>query len=302
MTPLTHPEESIDRARGGLLTPSERASLELHLAECPACAAHLAYGSQFEREVGPEMRDHLLDQRAVAAVMHGLRTRVRRAGSRRWFRLAAAGLLLGVGVATAAVLRARKTSLPAVAERPTPRPAEIAGFAPDRSRAFAPVPPSAEPSDLPDAFRASAPPPRAPRQRHGATAAELFALGHRLRLEGRADAAIAVYRRLQETFPAARESRLSFALAGQLCLDRQRPEDALALFDRHLALGGELAQEALVGRATALEELHRDADAAAAWRRLVERFPTSVYAERARAHLARPSTSRSVDTPPDEHR
>ena len=106
-----------------------------------------------------------------------------------------------------------------------------------------------------------------------------------MRREGRADAAVVTYRRLQATFPETPEARLSFAFAGQLLLKQHRPADALAQFDRHLEASGEVGEEALVGRATALEELHRDAEAIAAWKSLLARYPGSVYAGRARARL-----------------
>ena len=118
-------------------------------------------------------------------------------------------------------------------------------------------------------------PPRASSARPAVTAAALFERAGKLRREGHADAAIAVYRRLQETFPEAREAQLSFALAGQLLLERGRPKDALAQFDRHPRLGGDVGEEALAGRAAALEQLARTADAIAAWKSLLERYPGS---------------------------
>ena len=100
------------------------------------------------------------------------------------------------------------------------------------------------------------------------------------------DGAIATYRRLQSTFPETAEAGLSYALAGQLLLKQGRPSDALAQFDRNLKSDGEVGEEALAGRATALEQLHRTADAVAAWKKFLARYPGSVYAERARARLA----------------
>lgn len=121
--------------------------------------------------------------------------------------------------------------------------------------------------------------------RPAVTAAELFERGEKLRREGRTDAAIATYHRLQVTFPETAEARLSFAFGGELLLKKGRPADALVQFDRHLSLDGEVGEEALAGRATALEQLHRTAEAAAAWKNLLARYPRSVYAERARARL-----------------
>ena len=47
-----------------------------------------------------------------------------------------------------------------------------------------------------------------------------------------------------------------------------------------------MGEEALAGRAAALEQLNRTADAIAAWKSLLERYPGSIYAARARARLA----------------
>ena len=83
---------------------------------------------------------------------------------------------------------------------------------------------------------------------------------------------------------------MSLALAGELLLERGRAGDALAQFDRHLSAArtageGEVGEEVLAGRATALEQLHRTVDAIAAWKTLLSRYPRSVYAERARVRL-----------------
>jgi hypothetical protein len=135
------------------------------------------------------------------------------------------------------------------------------------------------------------PPPKSTPARHDSprspaiTAAALFEQGEKLRREGHADAAIATYRRLQATFPATAEARLSFAFGGELLLKQGRSADALAQFDRHLSLDGEVGEEALAGRATALEQLHRTSEAAAAWNSLLARYPRSIYAERARERL-----------------
>ena len=118
------------------------------------------------------------------------------------------------------------------------------------------------------------------------SAATLFAQALALRGEGKIDTAIAVHLRLQRLYPAARETRLSFALAGRLLLERGSPEQALAQFNQYLARPGDVAEEALVGRATALGHLGRFAAEAAAWREVLERHPGSVYATRAKKRLA----------------
>jgi len=107
-----------------------------------------------------------------------------------------------------------------------------------------------------------------------------------LRAQNKRAAAIAVFGKLQRAYPDSRESRLSFALVGTLLLEDRRPAEALAQFDRHLALHGEAEQEALAGRASAYAQMGRAADEANAWRRLLAAHPDSIYATRAKQRLA----------------
>jgi hypothetical protein len=285
-----HPEELIDRARLGALPPDAQATLDRHLRDCPVCARQVALAGRFEREVAPQPRDHLLYERAVEGAMARMQRSpvVRRRGALPpWSRWAAAAALLIAGVTAAAAVVGRRMAL-----RATVQPPEVA--APPRpALAAIPIAP-AEPSEAPP-LEAPAPPKTLPSKSissaHAAarapaiTAADLFEKGEKLRREGHADAAIATYRRLQSTFPDTAEARLSFAFGGQLLLKQGRAADALAQFDRHLELDGEVGEEALAGRATALEQLHRTSAAAAAWKDLLARYPRSIYAERARARL-----------------
>jgi TolA-binding protein len=275
-----HPEELIDRVRHGALDVAEQSALERHLETCEACAALLAQEAQVERELTAQLRDELLDQRAVEAAMLRMQRSSPAGRSRawpRWLRLAAAGVLLASGVtATAAIVRRTLASRSPV-ETPV-----LPAVEPSAAR---PAPP---PTDLPEPIEEPPPrvlPPRAAPPKRAVTAATLFEQAEQLRRAGRGEAAVAGYRRLQDAFPDARETRLSFVLAGQLLLARGRPTDALAQFDRHPRIGGDVGEEALAGRAAALEQLHRTADAIAAWKSLLERYPGSVYAARARARL-----------------
>jgi len=290
-----HPEELIDRARRGGLAPEEQATLERHVARCPVCTAELALAQRFERELAPHPRDEVLYQRAAEAAIQRIR-RPPRIGRRRplprWSRWAAAAALLVFGLTgAAAVIRRKMSARPAVqtsvpaSERPTAR-APIRPVEPPPAEA--PLPPESAPG-----HRTTAAAPRAYGSAHPSiTAAALFEQGEKLRREGRADDAISTYRRLQTRFPGTSEARLSFALAGQLLLKQGRPSDALTQFDRHLKVDGQegegeggVVEEALAGRATALEQLHRTTEAVAAWKSLLARYPRSVYGERARARL-----------------
>lgn len=284
-----HPEELIDRARRGALGPEEQAKLEQHLAICAACMEHLDLGPRFERELASQPRDELLVAHALDAAMPRMQRPSRvsrgRSGS-RLLRFAAAAVLLASGLSVAGVLVVRRLSPPTAVDSPAKDP-------PARPRVEGPVahpepatpPPPAGSPELTHEATVPAPQTHPAAVRPTVTAATVFERAGKLRREGHADAAIAAYRRLQEMFPEARETRLSFALAGALLLERGRPGDALAQLDRHPRTGGDVDEETLVGRATALEQLHRTREATAAWQSLLARYPGSIYAARARARL-----------------
>jgi hypothetical protein len=281
-----HPEELLDRARVGGLAPDEQAILQRHLDECSVCALQLSLAPRFEREVAPQPRDPLLYERAVDGAIQRMQRSQRswRSGRMRRFprrsRWAAAALLVLSVAAAAAVMRRRMAPRPVI-QSPIPAVESPAVVGPIRHV-------ESPPAEAPVMPEASAPKPASPARgaaRPTITADALFERAERLRREGHADAAIAIYRRLQATFPETAEAQLSFALAGQLLLDRGHPRDALAQFDRHLGGRGDVGEEALAGRATALEQLHRTPEAVAAWKTLLARYPRSVYAARARARL-----------------
>jgi TolA-binding protein len=280
-----HPEALIDRALRGALDADAQATLDRHLAGCSVCAAQVSMAPRFERELAAQPRDQALDVRAFEAALRRMQETppgARRRAAPPWFRWAAAAALVVCGVTAAAAVIGRRVAPRAPIQAPAPAIEVPAARAPVRRVEAAPTetPPAPEPPPA----REAAKPARAPRP-PAITAAALFEQGEQLRREGRADAAIATYRRLQAAFPETPEAGLSFAFAGQLLLKQRRPEQALAQFDRHLKSGGEVGEEALAGRATALEELGRRADAIAAWNSLLARYPGSVYAGRARARL-----------------
>jgi tetratricopeptide (TPR) repeat protein len=277
MNPCFHPEEAMDLALDGSLPAAQRRELNLHLAACAACAAHMAAAERTRETLAEQPHDELLDRQAVERAMTGLfPPRFARLRYRRAFRLgfALAGLLLVGGMAGAALWRSH-------------RPATFHLLLPqlsDQTRVSTPA--QAEPSLVADPAPAASDPVLQRSPRAQPSAAALFAQALALRSEGKVDAAIAAHLRLQRLYSTARETRLSFALAGRLLLERGSPEQALAQFNQYLAQPGDVAEEALVGRATALGHLGRSAAEAAAWREVIERHPGSIYATRAKERLA----------------
>jgi anti-sigma factor RsiW len=279
MNPCSHPEEVMDLALGGTLSAAQRRELNLHLAACAACAAHMAAAQRTRETLAARPTDEQLDRRAVERAMTGLfPPRFARLRNRRAFQFgfALAGLLLVVGLAGAAFWRSQR---PTPVLLPSPEPSAAV-------RTVVSIPVQAEPSVVADPSPASNDPAlqRSPRAQPSATA--LFAQALALRAEGKIDAAIAAHLRLQRLYPSARETHLSFALAGRLLLEKGASEQALAQFDQYLAQPGDVAEEALVGRATALGYLRRSAAEATAWRQVLERHPGSIYATRAKERLA----------------
>jgi TolA-binding protein len=177
--------------------------------------------------------------------------------------------------------------------RRTPEQTQAPEAMPRQSRASIPatVPPevarAAEPSSAETAELSSSPSPLAPSVDF--TAPELFAQANDTRRRGDATAAARQYGALQRRFPRSPEASLSHVALGRLYLDRLAdPGRALAQFDEYLVGGrdGELAEEALVGRALALQRLGRTGEERSAWRTLLDAFPHSLSADRASARMA----------------
>jgi TolA-binding protein len=146
----------------------------------------------------------------------------------------------------------------------------------------------------------TAPPTKALRPGHAVTAAakdttaeadvetapECFRRANAARHAGDLTAAAVFYARLQRKFPASDEARLSHVSLGKLLLGSGRAQEAERQFSMYLAAGGrELAEEAWVGRAESLERLGGAAEERRSWQRLLQDFPASVYAARARQRL-----------------
>ena len=302
-----HPEGLLEREVSGTLEARDRVQLERHLEGCEAC--------RFERKVRKDFAEELADAEPLPAaagftqllIQAALRPKLRDASSVR-ARLSASvtGLVAAaaicasaaMGVALAGHLLPRledapvpitsPPSAPQAARSPTETPTRL-----DTSAKDAPVPateiraevsPSPPPPERPpaSAYVRTAP----PMPTLESTAASLFDAENEARRQGDYVRALSLHHELGARFASSTEAQVSRAVMGRGLLDRGKAEEALACFDDYLIFGsGDLGEEVMAERATALERLERTDDARAAWQRLRETYPASSYASRATARL-----------------
>lgn len=291
------PDDLLLAARRGSLTTQDEARLDVHLQRCSRCQATLAAGRAFDAVLGAQAGDDAIAMRIAVQVTQR--------PARRWLAYIATGglLLLSGSVAVAAVGRealqrwltptSEESTAPAAPPVTAPAPraagpqqssARGAGSAPE-------VPSATTTTAAPLEITQTAPTSAArvsPRFVEPAeTAAELFASANALRTQGQAAEAERRYLSLQARYPGSTEARVSLVSLARLELGA-RPARALSHFNAYLAQKAHttLTEEALFGRASALARLGRADEERAAWRQLVERYPGSVYAERAKSRLA----------------
>lgn len=113
-------------------------------------------------------------------------------------------------------------------------------------------------------------------------AATLLQQARAARAGGEMAAAAALYRRLLEAYPRSSSAGPALVALGQVELARGRASAALDTFERYLARGGPLAEEAAYGRIEALRKLGRAADERAAIDRFLAKYPGSSYAAKLR--------------------
>jgi hypothetical protein len=121
-----------------------------------------------------------------------------------------------------------------------------------------------------------------------AASSELFSRANVAQRDGAATEAARLYTELERSFPGSAEELVARVLLGRLLLDRlDDPRSALAQFDSYLANPEHdaLGEEALIGRALALERLGRHIEEKSAWEVLLGAYPSSSYAEPARTRL-----------------
>jgi hypothetical protein len=307
-----HPEELLDRARSGTASQEELSRARVHMANCAACRIEQTLLVEIERSTAPQPNDHHVDARLRAFVARAVEERTRagaRLGKRRvarkWATFAFAATLLLTTIGAAGVLlrgyrqapaeRASDAAIAATVPRPRLVPQDLAE--PNSQAEEAKDPHEKTVDKTNDEAPGTRAPQRTPRaavkaeraKAFDGSAAELFARANLLRRRDEVSEAALVYRDLQRSFPGSAEELLSRVVLGRLLLDRLGDATAaLAQFDSYLAAAsqGSLREEALVGRAVALARLGRVTEERNAWNTLLDAFPRSTSASRARARIA----------------
>jgi tetratricopeptide (TPR) repeat protein len=280
------PDDLLARAPDELLGPADRAILDAHLARCADCRTALVIAAALRAEATTLVDDDLVVARLASRARQRTLTKGRhRLTGRRWRSVATALLLVG-GAAAASVWHSRRASLPDV------RFELGSGHPPDTQ----PRPPeSSLPAEVSKAIplSASVPAPTHRRRPIVADSASLLRQAREARASGDRARAIALYQRIEQRFEGSPSAAVAEIAVGTLLLEEQSdegrsPRAALAEFDHYLASepGGALREEALVGRARALESLGERAKALAAWRSFLDLYPRSLQASAARSHLA----------------
>ena len=281
------PDNLLIGYRRGALSSEEHARLAGHLGGCPSCRLTLQVGLDFEQVLQTQPGDDLIAARFARNLegQLGQLGGARRGRSRRPVMVAAVLIALG---ASAGLVAARYGAWP-FGERPTAVPPAPASSAVGRAVRVEPAagePPvqlEAEPSAEPVVEPELKPQPDAP------SAAELFAQANARRRQGDARRARQLYRQLQQLYPRSAEVEVSHVSLGRVQLELGEARDALEQFERYLAKrpSGPLAEEALFGKAGALQRLGRSAQERETWQVLLRAYPGSVYAARARERLER---------------
>ena len=289
-------EDRSARARRHELSPVDARKLDEELAGSAEARLWHRAGLEFDAEGAVLPGDHGSSERVIQRLLRDLprapaRSRV------RWVALLAAAAVLVASVAGAAVVGVRmlrqEAVLPSASANTAPSPSPATPSAIGARSLPAPDPaPSDEPAMPPSpaviataAASSSAAPSALP-----GTPAELFSAAGQARRRGDPSQARVLLQALQQRFPNSAEARSSDITLGMLQLKSGVPALALRHFDRYLARspGGELAAEALWGRAQAQFAQGNPTEGRRALSTLLERFPGSAHASAARAKLAQP--------------
>jgi TolA-binding protein len=295
------------RIRRGDASVEERRAFEQALS----ASALLRLSHQMGRDFDDEARVRPGDDDLIARAASGAVTRrTRHMGKRRALLLgvAASLALATTAAATTSWLRSNVEARPPapVPDQKSPsRAAALVSPAPHRD-----VETPSEPSRSPVVATPAAPSttthrdaPRTPVEPRSnpiaaaeESAAGLFREANAARRAGNFELARAHYTELQARYPETDEARVSRVSLGKLLLSAGRTREAERQFQSYLQVrGGNLDEEALVGRAEALGRLGESGEERRVWEVLLRGHPSTVYATRARQRLLELDTA----SPPD---
>jgi hypothetical protein len=304
-----HPENLLDKEIRGELDGPERQRLEAHLAQCATCRFERQLRGDFALDLS---RDSVPPE--IAGLVDGLARRSPeplRLGAipRRGRRVkvvvltAAATLTLVVG-AFASTEAGRRVIAPLFEGRPSvtsPSGDATRGTASAAARAATVSPsallapsglsPSVEPPLEPlarswKAHPLSASEPRSPAAAPPDGPARLFDEETDARRKGDTARMLEMHAQLVAHYPRSHEAQVSRMMVARLLLDRSDPGGALSGFDAYLRAGsGELREDALAGRAAALDRMGRTDEGRLAWMALLDQYPNTAYGTHARTRV-----------------
>lgn len=279
-------EDLIALSRRGELDAAERRRLELTLAS--SSEARLLHRAGLELdEAGAVLPG---DDALAARIQRRVLARVLPAPARRrrflpWAIAAAVVCVALAAGGTVAGLR----PLRAIFSVPAPKPLGKTAVPARRALLVVKAVPVPVPVPAPAVAPAAAAPAATPKVAgsDAGSASELFASAASARRRGKAQEAMLLYDALQSRFPASAEANAADMALGMLRLQRGSARSALDHFTRYLSRNprAELACDALWGKAQALSNLGRSAEARRSYASLLERCPDSTYAAAARSKL-----------------
>ena len=306
-----HPENLLDREIRGELDDGERQRLEAHLAQCATCRfereLRAGFALELSRDSVPPEIASLVDTLTAGRVQPPAPPVVKPSRTRRMklVLVAAAATLTLVAGAFAATERGRRAVAPLFGRE---GPATSYGEAPPMTvpasggvMARASASPAAVPDPSPEPVLVDPPAPTAPPATVVAAPVQAAApaaaappdgpaplLGAEADARRRGDTTrmLELHAQLVARYPQSREAQVSRMMVARLLLDRGESAGALSGFDAYLRAGsGELREDALAGRATALDRLGRSDEGRRAWMTLLDQYPNTAYAAHARSRV-----------------
>jgi TolA-binding protein len=298
-----HPENLLDKEIRGELRASDRETLEAHLATCATCRFERQLRADFARELAadglPPDIVRIVDAAAKRSRRPGALARSRRARPLKVVALVAAATLTLVAAAFAATESGRRVlaplflgpvgPAPQTQTSPAGLPAGHHGI-PAASTSSAPPDPTPPPAEPTPQVAVESPAAAAPEASSQLAPAEspgsLFGAEAEARRRGDLATVLELHSQLVARYPASHETQVSRMTVAHMLLDRGDAARALSAFDAYLGAGsGELREDALAGRAIALDRLGRSEEGRRAWMALLDQYPGTAYAAHAQARI-----------------